>query len=104
MAETRAYGPLLNYVIEQAIALVGAERGYIVLPRPDGSLDFRVTRDQRGEPVPHAEDQISTSVLKNVLQTGEPLIVRDAMADPHFSSSRSVAALNLRSVMGVPLI
>ena len=104
MVETRAFGPLLNYVVEQAIELVGAERGYIVLARPDGSLDFRVTRDQQGQPVSHPEDQVSTSVLKKILQTGEPLILRDATADPNFSASRSVMALNLRSVMAVPLI
>jgi signal transduction histidine kinase len=104
MTEMRAFAPLLNYVVEQALELVGAERGYIVLPRPDGSLDFRVTRDQQGNAVPHAEDQISTSVLKKVVDTGEPLIVRDAVADPQFAVSRSVMALNLRSVMCVPLI
>jgi signal transduction histidine kinase len=104
MAEMRAFTPLLNFVVEQAIELVGAERGYIVLPRPDGSLDFRVTRDQQGKDVPHAEDQISTSVLRQIIDTGEPLVLRDAMNDPHFSSARSVMALSLRSVMGAPLI
>jgi len=104
MAEMRAFAPLLTYVVEQAIELVGAERGFIVLPRPDGSLDFRVTRDRYGQAVPHAEDQISVSVLRKIIDTGEPLVLRDAMTDPQFSSSRSVMALSLRSVMGAPLI
>jgi signal transduction histidine kinase len=104
MAEMRAFAPLLNYVVQQAIELVGAERGYLVLPQPDGSLDFRVTLDQQGRVVPHAEDQISRSILKQVVDSGEPLIVRDAVADPQFSSAQSVMALNLRSVMCVPLI
>jgi len=104
MAEMRAFTPLLNYVVQQAIQLVGAERGYLVLPQPDNSLDFRVTLDLQGRAVPHAEDQISRSILKKVLDSGEPLVVRDAVADPSFSSAQSVMALNLRSVMCVPLI
>ncbi len=104
MAERRTFTPLLAYVVDEAIRLVGAERGYVVLPRPDGSLDFRVTRDQKGNEVQHPDDQISTSVLNKVMQTGEPLILRDAMADPQFSRSQSVMSLQLRSVMCAPLI
>src|SRR5215211_8165320 len=64
MAEQRAFTPLLAYVVDTAMQLVGAERGYLVLLRPDGSLDFRVTRDAHGSAIPQAEDQISSSVLK----------------------------------------
>ncbi|MGD8791333.1 MAG: hypothetical protein PVF47_02180, partial [Anaerolineae bacterium] len=49
MAETRTLGPLLDYIVDKAIELTGAERGYIVQARPDGSLDFLVTRDQDGQ-------------------------------------------------------
>src|SRR5215211_6310016 len=69
MAEQRAFTPLLAYVVDTAMQLAGAERGYLVLLQPDGSLDFRVTRDKRGNEVPHAEDQISTSVLKKVIDS-----------------------------------
>ena len=48
MAEHRALDPLLSYVIDEALALVEAERGYVVLSRPDGTLDFRVLRDNDG--------------------------------------------------------
>jgi signal transduction histidine kinase len=104
MAETRSLAPLLNSVVEEAIKLVGAECGYVVLPRPDGSLDFRVTRDLEGHEVENAQDQISTSVLSRVIQTGQPVILRDAMSDPNFGHAQSVMALKLRSVMSVPLI
>jgi GAF domain-containing protein len=104
MAEMRSLAPLLNFVVEEAIQLVGAEYGYIVLPRPDGSLDFRVTRDRASHEVEKAQDQISTSVLNRVIQTGQPVILRDAMSDPNFGHAQSVMALRLRSIMSVPLI
>ena len=104
MAELRAFDPLLVYVVDEAIKLVGAERGYLVLPRPDGTLDFRVARDRDGREVQHAQDQISTTVLNKVVQSCEPLVLHDAMSDSHFGHSQSVVALSLRSVMCAPLV
>ena len=63
-----------------------------------------MTRDQRGNEIAHAEDQISTSVLKKVIDGGDALILRDAMSDTHFQTAQSVISLNLRSIMCVPLI
>jgi signal transduction histidine kinase len=100
----RSLAPLLVYVVDEALELVGAERGYVVLSRSDGSLDFRVTRDRNGREVPHAEDQVSRSILRQVIQSGEPLILRDATLDPPFNRASSVVALQLRSIMCVPLM
>jgi len=104
MAETRTLKPLLNYVIDEAIALVGAEHGYIVLAQPDGRLDIRVKRGQGGQEIEDAADQISHSIFNEVMQTGKPLILRDAFNDPNFSTVQSVVILKLRSIMCVPLI
>jgi diguanylate cyclase (GGDEF)-like protein len=104
MAERRAFAPLLSYVIDEAMKLAGAERGYVVLLGADGTLDFRVTRDRDGNDIANAADQISTSILRKVVDSGEPLILRDAMSDPRFSSSRSVMNLHLRSILCVPLV
>lgn len=104
LAETRALTPLLNHVIVEALDLVGAERGYLVLLQPDGSLDFRVARHYNGVVVEQADDQISRAVLAQTLAQRTPLILRDAMNDPNFNQSHSVNFLKLRSVMCVPLI
>jgi signal transduction histidine kinase len=104
MAEMRNLEPLLNYVIDEAIKLVGAEKGYIVLTRDDGTFKFMAKRGQDGVDLKNGEDQISTSVLNKVIQTSAPLILRDAINDPAFSEARSVVALGLRSIMCVPLI
>ncbi|MGD8624137.1 MAG: GAF domain-containing protein [Anaerolineae bacterium] len=104
MAETRTLGPLLDYIVDKAIELTGAERGYIVQARPDGSLDFLVTRAQDGQVPKDAEDQVSRSILRQVADSGEPLVLRDAAQDPRFGAADSVVILGLRSVMCVPLI
>lgn len=96
--------PLLTYVVDEAIKLVGAERGYIVLFESDGTLDFRVMRDQAGNGLEDAHDQISTTVLRQVATSGEPLVVRNALNDPRFADAESVIILQLRSIVCVPLI
>src|SRR5438105_15845214 len=104
LAETRTLTPLLEHIIVEALALVGAERGYRVLVQIDGALDFRVARQHNGKPILDADDQISRSVLTQTLAKREPLILHDAMNEPYFSKMDSVTFLKLRSVMCVPLI
>lgn len=104
MAETRQLDPLLDYAMCEAINLVRAQRGYLVLLNDDGSFDFRVQRDKDGNLVEDGEDQISTSILNRVVQDGEPMLIEDAMSDSSFGKSISVVELKLRSVMCVPLI
>jgi transcriptional regulator with GAF, ATPase, and Fis domain len=48
--------------------------------------------------------RLSDTVVDRVLETGQPLLVPDASADPEFSSSASVVNLKLSSVLCVPLM
>lgn len=104
MAEERTLAPLLTYVVDAAINLAGAERGYLVLLQVDGSIELRVKRNQAGEDVHESDDRISLSILREVVRTEQPLILADATRDPKFSLSTSVNLLKLRSVICVPLI
>jgi signal transduction histidine kinase len=104
MAESHSLAPLLAYTIDKVLMLVGAERGYIVLKNEDGSIDFKIRRDNMGNDLPVATDEISHSVLEQVVQTGESVVLSDAMHDPQFGQARSVMTLRLRSIMCVPLI
>ena len=103
MAQIRNLTPLLDYVVDEAMKLVGAEQGFVVLVEPDGSLDFRVKRSLDGTEIPDAEFQISKSVLNQCIKTGEPQLLYDAMNNPNFGRAQSVMELRLRSIMCVPL-
>lgn len=104
MVQTRSLGPLLDYAMREAIKLVNAERGFLVLLEEDGAIDFRVLLDADGHQLENGSDQISTSILEKVLYAQEPIVIRDALSDIQFSASTSVIELRLRSVMCVPLI
>ncbi len=112
MAETQDLDLLLSDVMDEAIRLVGAERGYLVLLQPAGApagapgggLDFRVQWGPSDQEAADSADQISRSILRQVVESSEPLVLRDAAQDPRFGAADSVVMLGLRSVMCVPLI
>jgi signal transduction histidine kinase len=104
MAETRNLSPLLDYAMREALKLMKAERGFVVLLKDGDALDFRVTLDRAGKQLDDAQDQISESILRRVIRTRQPVVIEDALADPGFGNASSVATLKLRSVMCVPLI
>lgn len=104
MAEMRSMKPLLSFLIDRVNMLVGAERGYIVLLKPDGSLDFKVRRFANGTDIESTVDSISSSILNEVIETKNSLVVRNASLDPRFSKSKSVMVMQLRSIMCTPLI
>lgn len=99
MSENRALLPLLDYALNEAVKLVGAQRGYLVLRQPDGSMQVvvRIGPDDGEEP-------LSLSILQQVFDTGEPVVLRNAISDDKFKVAKSVVSLQLRSVMCVPLI
>jgi signal transduction histidine kinase len=101
MAETRLLDPLLKYAVAEALKLLNAERGYIVLLRSDGELDFKVKLDRLGNA---PEEEISMTILNQVLESHQAMIFNDAMVDPSLAGSESVQSLGLRSVICAPLI
>ncbi|MEM8862030.1 MAG: tetratricopeptide repeat protein, partial [Chloroflexota bacterium] len=104
MATIRSATPLLTYIMDEVVQLVGAEQGYIVLMRPDGTLDFRTRRYADGTDMVQNVDTISRSILDEVVITQKAIVVRNAMFDPKFASAVSVVSLQLRSIMCAPLI
>jgi len=103
LSANRSLDPLLKYAMGVAIDLVGAEQGYLVWLRDDGSLKFKVRLDHNGNDIEFPESQISQTIFQKVIDAEEPLVIQDAIVDPNYKDSDSIAALKLRSVMCVPL-
>jgi len=104
LSNNRSLDPLLQYAIKVAIDLVDAERGYLLWLNDDGTLIFKVRLDQYGNQINTPEEQISHTILSEVIEKRAPLLLQDALVDPQYKHSESVATLKLRSVMCVPLI
>jgi PAS domain S-box-containing protein len=96
---------VLNDVIDTAILLTGAERGYIILKNEfTGDLEFRVARNAQRRSLTPDEVIVSHFVINAVAETRELLVTHDASGDDRFSTSESVIDLVLRSILCVPLL
>ncbi len=93
---------LLSEVMDIAIETVGAERGFLVLLEGD-EISVRVARGMDKEDVENPEE-ISYTILKEVVKTKKPVLTANAKSDPRFSGAQSVLLYNILSIVAVPLI
>jgi sigma-B regulation protein RsbU (phosphoserine phosphatase) len=94
---------VLNRVIDEVIAAVRAERGFLMLRDPVGQLHFRVARGIDRHTIEEPQFQVSRSFIARVAEEGRSLLTSDAQDDAWLKSHRSVAVLGLRSILCVPL-
>ena len=93
----------LRIVMDSAIRLTRAERGFLMLFEANGALVFRLARDAHGETLAAEQFEISRTVVQEVARTGTPVVTTDARQDPRFSMHDSVVQYSLRSILAVPL-
>ena len=93
---------LLAHLLDELITLTGADKAFLLLAI-DGKAKVHVARNIDAEPLTKGDEAVSDSIVKKVLDTGEPLIVADALSHEAFKSSKSVMRLKLSSVLCVPL-
>ncbi|MBM2850321.1 MAG: putative adenylate/guanylate cyclase, partial [Anaerolineales bacterium] len=94
----------LVIVMDAAIGLTRAERGFLMLFDDEtGELAFRVARSSKQETLFESGFEVSRSVLREVAQSGTPVVTTNAQDDPRFAKQESVVQFALRSIMAVPL-
>ena len=94
---------VLRIVMDNIVRLTRAERGFLVLRNERGELVTQVARNWEQESIKSAEAATSRTVVQRVVETGEPVITMNAQEDQRFSGQASIVALNLRSILCVPL-
>lgn len=100
---------LLTCLLDRAIHLLRAERGLLILHKDnEDGFEIALARgidsseiEQTGEA--HSRI-ISRQLVQHVLQKRSPLITTNAQGDSRFSSSSSILALQIRSVLATPLV
>lgn len=93
---------LLDVTMDSVLSLTRAERGFLMLYE-GAVLKFRVIRNQNSQNWEGDDFQISHTITQQVIDSGQPLWVKDASHDANYSQSASIADLKLRSCMCVPL-
>jgi serine phosphatase RsbU (regulator of sigma subunit) len=94
---------LLNLVVDTAIELTGAERGFIMLKDPNGKLSSRCARNAHKQTLDAATFQTSRCVPEDVLQTGKRVVINDLELVDESESHTSTRRLGVRSISCVPL-
>lgn len=96
---------VLAAVVDAALAVTGAERGFLLLRR-NGDLETRVARDNHGNALADTDLRVPRRVIHRALQQRRELLSMNF--DPHSQTGmlpeHSVADLELRSVVCVPLV
>jgi len=97
------FNKLLELIVDSAIMLTKAERGFLILFSKNGIFEFEVARNYDKETLEDEDIEISKTVVNRVLTTGKPLFLSDIFKDKQFIISDSIETLGLRMVMCVPL-
>ena len=100
---------LLRAVVDSAIELARAERGFLLLlPQSGERAEFgpwalRAARSHEKLDVPLAHTRLSKGVAERVQSTGQALLSVDAGRDERLSAMASVEDLRLRSIVCAPV-
>ena len=91
---------LLGLVMDTAVELTGAERGFLLLGDSPDDIKVEVARNLvlEGE-----EGEYSRSIAERVFRSGRPVITVSAHNDPRFQEYLSVHQLQLESVLCIPI-
>jgi DNA-binding NtrC family response regulator len=95
---------LMEEILDAAVELTGAERGFVLRPGPEG-LVIAARREVGGEPGGGAaHERFSRSIAESAFLDREPVVTVDALGDGRFSEFLSIHELRIRSVACVPVI
>lgn len=94
---------VLKTVMDTIIQLTEAERGFLMLHNEHGEMVIRVARNWEQESINPSEAFVSRSSVQKVIDSGEAVLTTNALEDQRFSNQESIIALNVRSILCVPL-
>jgi class 3 adenylate cyclase/PAS domain-containing protein len=94
---------VLRRVLDTAVEVMKAERGFLMLANADGELELTTMHGIDRATLEGDDMRPSHTTVRRVFESGEPIVTTDAQADPRFNVNLSVRALRLRSIICVPL-
>ena len=94
---------VLEEVMDTLIALMRAERGFLMLRDSNGELSVRIARGIDHVNLEEETFKVSRTIVGKVATTGEAILTTNAQEDPRFENQMSVAAYQLRSILCAPL-
>jgi serine phosphatase RsbU (regulator of sigma subunit) len=94
---------VLTLVLDSALDVTGAERGFIMLADESGHLEFKLGRDRQHVTLPGDTFPTSRKIPEEVFSTGEASVVADLLDADVAGGHMGTIALGIRHVLCVPL-
>lgn len=102
LSQRRGFRALLDQTLDLLLLWTRVERGLLLLRAPGQKLVVRAARNLDRRDLSEEQKKLSFSMAERALREGRPVVAVDAVNDVS-PIHRSVHALNLRSVLAVPL-
>jgi serine phosphatase RsbU (regulator of sigma subunit) len=99
----RVLHEVLALVLDSAIDISGADRGFIMLASPEGVLEFKLARGKGRTSLGDATFETSRLIPENAFRTGRTQIVTDLRDEDLASAHAHTLEFGIRHVLCVPL-
>jgi hypothetical protein len=94
---------VLCLIVDAAIEITKAERGFLMLKNEKGELEFKVARDSARNWLHGKDFAMSHSVVDEAFKLNRSVIINDSIDNSPLASRQSVRSLDLRTIACVPL-
>ncbi len=94
---------LLDLALDAVVDLTRAERGFLMLKDAEAVLQMHAARNMSGERIRPENLRISMSIVNDVLASGRPIFLADALESSELRQRTSIAELKLRSIACLPI-
>ena len=99
LGSARVVDHVLELVLDSAIAITGAERGFVMLGDTPANLEFKTGRNRARVTLSGTQFQTSLKIPEEVFRTGETRLVEDLMDANTASDHEGTIALGIRNVL-----
>lgn len=96
------FDEVLNLVIDSIMEVMKAQRGFLMVADGDG-LQVKVARGMDGEQLSD-EHAYSTTIVRQVVETREPLLTNNAQSDTRYVPGQSIILAGLRAILCAPML
>ena len=103
LSSARVLDDVLTLVMDAAIGVSGAERGFVMLANEDGELEFTTARSKQRKTLPESGFKTSRKIPEEVFKTGKARIEADLLDGDLADQHMGTIALGIRNVLCVPL-
>src|SRR5215813_7258466 len=93
---------VLTLIVDAAIEITQAERGFLMLRNRDGNLEFKVARDRGRNWIQGNQFEMSRSVVEEAFKQNRSVIINDSRVTMAGLPRDSVRNLDLRSIACIP--